>query len=328
MAELDLTAIANTSIATPSSGVGAVFIDTDKKLKIKNDAGTVQTLMNMSAQTIATAAGTTALTNTSPVTTVFTGSTTQTVTLPSATTIQAGQEYQIRNNSSGLVTIQDGNAGALIVLSAGTSAYFMLITAGTTAGVWDVDQLGFFADPTDTTKKIVSTNSGATTGTILTLAGQQATSQTLSYPIIRQAETLAVKPQVATTLSTPLNPTGTTSTAGVMMGLAQAITPQVTGRILVTVCGVVAQSTTADGATWQIRVGTGSAPANAAALTGTAYGSLQSMTFTGVLKVPFSLTALVTGLTVGTAAWVDVSLAAVTAGTATMTSVACSVTEL
>ena len=39
MAELDTTNIASTSILTPASGVTAVFVDSDKKLKSKNDAG-------------------------------------------------------------------------------------------------------------------------------------------------------------------------------------------------------------------------------------------------------------------------------------------------
>lgn len=131
-----------------------------------------------------------------------------------------------------------------------------------------------------------------------------------------------------TTLSTPLNPTGTTNTTGLMMGLNKIITPVRSGNLQVTICGVVANSTTADGAKWQIRAGTGSAPANAAVLTGTAYGSLQQMTFlTGLLSIPFSITALITGLTIGTAVWIDLSLGANTGGTATVTSVAVSVNE-
>lgn len=151
----------------------------------------------------------------------------------------------------------------------------------------------------------------------------------LRAPAIRQNETIAVQPQKATTLSTPQNPTGTTSTAGVMMGLNVAITPQVTGNIHVTVCGSIANNTTGDGETVRIRMGTGTAPTNGAALTGTAYGSLQADTaVTSSLKHPFSVTALVTGLTVGTAYWIDIEVAAVTGGTATATSVAVSAFEL
>lgn len=43
MAELDLTAIAETSIATPAAGVGAIFFDSlNKQLKTKDDAGFVR----------------------------------------------------------------------------------------------------------------------------------------------------------------------------------------------------------------------------------------------------------------------------------------------
>jgi hypothetical protein len=52
------------------------------------------------------------------------------------------------------------------------------------------------------------------------------------------------------------------------------------------------------------------------------------MTFlTGLLSIPFSITALITGLTIGTAVWIDLSLGANTGGTATVTSVAVSVNE-
>lgn len=161
-----------------------------------------------------------------------------------------------------------------------------------------------------------------------TLGSVDSSGLVLTGPTIRQAETIAVRPQKVTTLSTPLNPTGSANTSGLMMGLAQAITPQVTGNIHVTVCGSIA-NTTGNGSTVQIRMGTGTAPTNGAANTGTAYGSLQADTsVTTSLKHPFCCTALVTGLTVGTAYWIDVSVAAVTAGTATITSVAVSAFEL
>ena len=182
MAELDLTNIVNTSISTPEAGVTAVFVDTDKKLKIKNDAGTVNVLSSASTQSIATAAGTTTLTNTSPYLTQFTGSLTQICKLPDATTIQAGTSYEINNDSTGALTVQDGNAGALMVVSSGGTIVAFLLTAGTVAGVWVVKAVGFYADPADATKKIVFANTGATTGTNLTLAEAQSTSQTLNVP--------------------------------------------------------------------------------------------------------------------------------------------------
>jgi hypothetical protein len=45
-------------------------------------------------------------------------------------------------------------------------------------------------------------------------------------------------------------------------------------------------------------------------------------------RVPFSLNAIVTGLTLNTAVWVDISLAAITGGTARVRDISISVVEL
>lgn len=122
------------------------------------------------------------------------------------------------------------------------------------------------------------------------------------------------------TQSSPADPTGTANTTGKMMGLAGTITPAVSGRVRITITGTIFNPTAiADGAKVQIRTGTGTAPANADALTGTAAGSLvQYIAATTAQKAPFSLTAVVTGLTLATAIWIDVGLAAITGGTATI----------
>lgn len=130
------------------------------------------------------------------------------------------------------------------------------------------------------------------------------------------------------------SPTGISNTSGLMLGLSNSsasniITPVYTGRVLITIQGVVAQSGTGNGAFWHIRTGTGTAPSNGGALTGTQSNGQQSMTFlTGVLKVPFSITTIVTGATLATALWIDLVLGTVTAGTATMTQVTVSAVEI
>lgn len=132
------------------------------------------------------------------------------------------------------------------------------------------------------------------------------------------------------TQASPANPTGTTDTTGVMMGLGGVITPTVTGRILVTVCGTIFNPTAiADGAKVQLRTGTGTAPANGDALAGTAAGGLQQYVAATVAeKAPFSVTAIVSGLTLNAARWIDVSLAAITGGTATITDLSLSAVEV
>jgi hypothetical protein len=90
------------------------------------------------SQSIATAAGTTALTVSSPMYTDFTGSTTQTVTLPVASTLALGTPYVIANNSTGVVTVQSSGANTVQAMAAGTIGYFVNnVITGTGAAVWN-----------------------------------------------------------------------------------------------------------------------------------------------------------------------------------------------
>lgn len=119
--------------------------------------------------------------------------------------------------------------------------------------------------------------------------------------------------------STPANPTGTTDLTGKMMGLALAVTPALTGNVKLTISGSMANNTINDGAAAQSRYGTGSAPANGDALTGTAAGAVK--TFTSLIAADrhgFTCVVYLTGLTLGTAYWVDLSLKAITGGTANL----------
>ncbi len=122
------------------------------------------------------------------------------------------------------------------------------------------------------------------------------------------------------TQSSPSDPTGTADATGKMMGLAGTITPTFTGRVWVTITGSIFNPTAiADGAKVQIRTGTGTAPANGDALTGTARGSLVRYVAATVAEIaPFTVTAIVNGLTLNVALWIDVGLAAITGGTATI----------
>ena len=128
--------------------------------------------------------------------------------------------------------------------------------------------------------------------------------------------------------ATPADPTGTTSKTGLMMGLAGAITPATTGRIAISIYGDVQNTTTADGAKLGIYYGTGSAPANAAAITGTSVGSIPIATVAAAnQRTPFMLSVLVTGLVLGTAYWFDLMLGAVTGGTAAAKNITVSAVE-
>lgn len=87
--------------------------------------------------TTATAAGTTALVVGSSFQQYFTGSTTQTVTMPVASTLVAGQQYQIINLSSGVVTVQSSGANTIQAMAANTQLTLTCIsTSGTGTASW------------------------------------------------------------------------------------------------------------------------------------------------------------------------------------------------
>lgn len=161
---------------------------------------------------------------------------------------------------------------------------------------------------------------GAGTGTVTLTNGNSSTSSTATFAPGVTGNVMTTGQSAS--MSTPTDPTGTTSTTPVMMGLAKAITPNTSTRILVTISGQIANNTAADGATYQIRFGTGTAPINGAALTGTQIGANPTETGAAIggTQTAFSITALATGLTLGTAIWIDLAIAAVTGGTASVNS--------
>lgn len=114
----------------------------------------------------------------------------------------------------------------------------------------------------------------------------------------------------AVTIATPSAPTGTVSTSLVMAGLAQSITPTNSGRMFFCITGQLSSSSAGQYASAAFRYGTGSAPANGAAVTGTAIGAgVSGYSPTGAQAFPFTICGYVTGLTPGTAYWFDLAMA-------------------
>ena len=138
----------------------------------------------------------------------------------------------------------------------------------------------------------------------------------------------------ALTMATPADQTGNATATLKMNGLGAAaapctVTPVATGRVHFLLTGQIKQSTTADGVVTKIAYGTGAAPANAAAAAGTIIGATDTWTaLTGMLTVPWAMSAIATGLALSTAVWYDVQIADVTGGTASLTNVTCVAREL
>lgn len=120
--------------------------------------------------TTATAAGTTTMTITSAQTQVWTGSTTQTIKLPT-TSVVAGMEYTFLNLSSGAITIQSSGANTIETLPANTFGRFIsLVATPTTAANWQVIPTNIYA----------ASGKSALFLNTLTLSGTDGTTQT--YP--------------------------------------------------------------------------------------------------------------------------------------------------
>ena len=93
-----------------------------------------------------TAAGTTTLTESSTYLQYFTGTTTQTVVLPVTSTLTLGQEFSIKNNSTGLVTVTSSGGNIVSILQRNTTNIVTCTSlTGTTAASWDGGNVGTFA---------------------------------------------------------------------------------------------------------------------------------------------------------------------------------------
>jgi hypothetical protein len=149
-------------IAVPTAPAATAFAgwDTNKNLSANN--------LISGYTTTATAAGTTVLTVGSTYQQFFTGSTTQTVTLPVTSTLVLGQSFLVVNNSTGVVTVQSSGGNTVTAMDANTQAIFTcILTSGTTAGSWESDYtllVAGVASITGTANQVIaSASTGAVT---------------------------------------------------------------------------------------------------------------------------------------------------------------------
>lgn len=119
---------------------------TNKTLYICVTSGTTSTAVWIRADindgytTTVTAAATTTLTILSTYWQFFTGSTTQTLVMPVASTLAAGVTWRVVNNSTGVVTIQSSGLNTIVALPAGGVAEVTcILSSGTTAASWNAN---------------------------------------------------------------------------------------------------------------------------------------------------------------------------------------------
>ncbi len=123
-----------TTISVPSSSTSA----TPNTLVLRtSDANTKSNNNVDNFTTTATAAGTTTLTVASSKIQEFTGSTTQTITLPVVSTLTTGHKFEIINNSTGNLTVNSSGSNLVGIIGPGSAAHLTcdLIT-GTSAASW------------------------------------------------------------------------------------------------------------------------------------------------------------------------------------------------
>jgi hypothetical protein len=117
----------------------------------------------------------------------------------------------------------------------------------------------------------------------------------------------------------PADPGTTTSTAGLMMGLGGTctLTPANSTRVRISFRGNYYNLSNTNSVSMTLRYGTGAAPANGAAASGTAVGAAMfgEVTAAGNGLRFGGFGGIITGLTPGTAYWFDIQLAVFTAGT-------------
>ena len=143
--KVDNTGLVTTAVAIPvtSGGTGVTSVTTTPTAT--SFAGW-DANRNLSANnhidgytTTVTAAGNTTLVVGSTEQQYFTGTTTQTVTLPVTSTLVLGQRFEIFNNSTSLVTVNSSGGNLVQTLSATSSVIVtVILTSGTTAASWSV----------------------------------------------------------------------------------------------------------------------------------------------------------------------------------------------
>lgn len=219
------------SLAYTDAATASVLVSRDANANSRLNA-----LIN-NFQTVASAAATTTLTVSSAYATQVTGSTTQNVALPSASTLVIGQSFLVLNRSSGAVTVKDGGGSTVQAMAASSQGIYTVTNIGSTAGVWDsaytnvgtgssagtVTSVGMTVPTALFDASPVSGSPITTSGTLAPALATQTARTFFSGPLSGSAATPTFKALTVPAVTSYLaDPTGTTTYAFVLTGTNNA----------------------------------------------------------------------------------------------------------
>lgn len=170
------------SVTTAPTATAFAGWDANSNLSANNFLGGFATTVS--------AAGATILTVASAGTQEITGSTTQTIQMPVASTLATGTTFKVINNSSGNVTVNSSGGNPILVMAANTTAFFTLVLAsGTSAASWNAsyifDQGGGVTSITGTANQVIA--SAATGNVTLSLPQDIATTSSPVFAGIKDS---------------------------------------------------------------------------------------------------------------------------------------------
>lgn len=206
------TSTANTFVQTTTTGSAGTMPTVNNLTNFVSSRGMhAINLLAKGTTTTATAAGTTTLTNVSTTNQQFTGTTTQTVVLPSALTLPVGAQFSVMNRSTGAITI-NMNGGSLLATAPSSTEYKLtLVSNATAAGTWDALGIGVATflnnhiKSTQTTAPVATVDANAGTGATASVANATDTAG-----IINLTST-AVAPSAGSQVSVAFNSAYTTA---------------------------------------------------------------------------------------------------------------------
>ena len=181
------------TLPTGMTSASVIYIYGYRYIGLKGFAGSTLPVNNLRTgyTTTVTAAGTTTLTAASTQNQFFTGTTTQTVVLPVASTLIVGDRYYIQNNSTGLLTVQSSGGQTVgIVPANATASVFCILASGTDQNSWDLDYDGF-ASITGTGANVLATSPTLVTPTLGVATATTVNKVTITAPATGSTLTLA-----------------------------------------------------------------------------------------------------------------------------------------